>query len=50
MATENPRSHSPHIGEHSREILTSLGKRPAEIDALFAAGTVSEIDQPRIVE
>jgi crotonobetainyl-CoA:carnitine CoA-transferase CaiB-like acyl-CoA transferase len=50
MATENPRSHSPHIGEHSREILTSLGKSQAEVDALFAAGTVSEIDQPRIVE
>jgi crotonobetainyl-CoA:carnitine CoA-transferase CaiB-like acyl-CoA transferase len=50
MATENPRSHSPHIGEHSREILTSLGKSMAEIDALFAAGTVSEIDQPRVVE
>jgi len=50
MATENPRSHSPHIGEHSREILASIGKNTAEIDALFADGTVSEIDQPRVVE
>ena len=50
MATENPRSHSPHIGEHSREILASLGKTTAEIDALFAGGAVAEIDQPRVVE
>jgi len=50
MATENPRSHSPHIGEHSREILAALGKSEAEVAALFADGTVSEIDQPRTVE
>jgi crotonobetainyl-CoA:carnitine CoA-transferase CaiB-like acyl-CoA transferase len=50
MATENPRSHSPHIGQHGREILAELGKSDAEIDALFADGAVSAIDLPRAAE
>jgi crotonobetainyl-CoA:carnitine CoA-transferase CaiB-like acyl-CoA transferase len=50
MATANPRSHAPHIGEHSREILAALGKSEAEIDGLFADHVVVEIDQPRVVE
>ena len=41
-ATDNPRSHSPHIGEHSREILAELGMSDGEIETLFADGTVAE--------
>ena len=50
MATENPRSHSPHIGQHSREILASLGKSAAEIDALLADGIVAAADLRRAAE
>ncbi|MCG8547580.1 MAG: CoA transferase [Alphaproteobacteria bacterium] len=41
-ATDNPCSHSPHIGEHSREILAGLGMSDGEIEALFADGAVTE--------
>ena len=33
-------THSPGLGEHSREVLGELGLPTAEIDALIAAGTV----------
>lgn len=33
-------SHSPGVGEHSRQILSELGMGTSEIDALVAAGTV----------
>jgi crotonobetainyl-CoA:carnitine CoA-transferase CaiB-like acyl-CoA transferase len=33
-------SHSPSLGEHSREILSELGLTPARIQELTAAGTV----------
>lgn len=29
-----------HLGEHTREVLTELGKSPQEIDALYASGVV----------
>lgn len=50
MATENPRAHSPHIGQHGREILAELGKSDAEIETLFADGAVSAIELPRAAE
>jgi crotonobetainyl-CoA:carnitine CoA-transferase CaiB-like acyl-CoA transferase len=36
-----PRSGAPELGEHSREVLKSLGRSDAEIDALFATGVVA---------
>ncbi|MDX2156876.1 MAG: CoA transferase [Hyphomicrobiaceae bacterium] len=39
-ATGHPLSHSPDIGEHSREVLAEMGLATTEIDALVAAGTV----------
>jgi len=50
MATDNPHSHSPHIGQHGREILAELGKSDAEIEQLFADGAVSANDLPRAAE
>lgn len=35
-ATRRPRS--PHLGEHTRDVLTELGYGPTEIEALFEAG------------
>ena len=40
MTSDNPRAHSPRLGEHGREILESLGRSAAEIDALIADGTL----------
>jgi len=50
MATENPRSHSPHVGQQSREILAALGRSGAEIDALIADGVVAAAGLPRAAE
>jgi len=50
MATENPRSHSPHIGQHSREILAALGMSASEIEALVEDGTVATVEMPRAAE
>ena len=36
-----PRSGAPTLGEHTREVLASMGRSEAEIDDLFAAGTVA---------
>lgn len=33
-------SPAAHLGEHTREVLSDLGKSPAEMDALFASGVV----------
>ena len=41
QGTDNPRSHAPHIGEHSVEILSELGLSDAEIEALRGDGTVA---------
>ena len=41
-ATDNPRSHAPHIGAHSREILAELGMSDGAVEALFASGAVTE--------
>ncbi|MDV6330386.1 CoA transferase [Asticcacaulis sp. 201] len=35
---------APRVGEHSREILASLGKSEAEIDAILASGAVKQAD------
>lgn len=35
------RSAAPGLGEHTREVLASLGRSEAEIDALFTDGTVA---------
>ncbi|MGE0699321.1 MAG: CaiB/BaiF CoA transferase family protein [Hyphomicrobiaceae bacterium] len=37
-------SHSPRIGEHSREVLAELGLGKGEIDALVSAGSVQQAD------
>ena len=50
MTTENPLAHSPHIGQHSREILTELGMSGSEIEALVGDGTVATTDMPRAAE
>ncbi|MEM9684465.1 MAG: CoA transferase [Pseudomonadota bacterium] len=50
MATDNPRAHAPHIGQHSREVLVEIGKSPAEIDTLIAKGAVTEAALPRAAE
>jgi crotonobetainyl-CoA:carnitine CoA-transferase CaiB-like acyl-CoA transferase len=50
MATENPRSHSPHIGQHSREILAALGMSASQIEALVEDGTVATVEMPRAAE
>lgn len=36
-----PRSGAPMLGEHTREVLASMGRTDAEIDALLASGTVA---------
>ena len=36
-----PRGPAPHLGEHTRSVLTELGQDDAEIDALVAAGVVA---------
>jgi crotonobetainyl-CoA:carnitine CoA-transferase CaiB-like acyl-CoA transferase len=50
MATDNPKSHSPHIGQHSREILAELGMSAAEIEALLKDGAVAEAAMLRAAE
>ncbi len=41
--TPAPSGPVPHLGEHSRVLLAEAGFDAAEIDALFAAGTVEEM-------
>jgi hypothetical protein len=36
------RRDAPAVGAHSRELLVELGYGPADIDRLFAAGTLVE--------
>ena len=50
QATDNPRSHAPHIGEHSLEILAELGFGDAEIEALRGDGTVAVSQSRRAAE
>lgn len=50
MTTENPLAHSPHIGQHSREILAELGMSGSEIEALIGDGTVATTDMARAAE
>lgn len=38
--TGHPLSHSPHVGEHSRDILAELGYDEATINALAESGTI----------
>jgi crotonobetainyl-CoA:carnitine CoA-transferase CaiB-like acyl-CoA transferase len=33
-------SHSPHVGEHSREVLAQLGVSADKVEALVAAGVI----------
>ena len=40
VASGDPLTHSPHLGEHNREVLTELGYTAAAIDALAAKGVV----------
>jgi crotonobetainyl-CoA:carnitine CoA-transferase CaiB-like acyl-CoA transferase len=35
------RSGAPELGQHTREVLSSMGRNDAEIDAMFEAGTVA---------
>jgi len=35
------RSGAPELGQHTREVLLSMGRTDAEIDAMFDAGTVA---------
>ncbi len=39
-ATGDPLTHSPHLGEHTREILTEMGFGAADIDRLTTSGVV----------
>lgn len=50
MANDNPRSHSPHIGQHSREVLAGLGMSVPEIDALIDSGAVASPEMARAAE
>ena len=40
-ATGDRLTHSPHVGEHTREILGELGYDASAIDALNASGVVA---------
>ena len=40
-ADDGPGGPSPRMGEHSRDVLTSMGYDAEKIDALFAAGIVT---------
>jgi crotonobetainyl-CoA:carnitine CoA-transferase CaiB-like acyl-CoA transferase len=39
-ATDDPLTHSPHVGEHTREILGALGYGASDIERLKASGVV----------
>ena len=39
-ATDDPLTHSPHLGEHNEEVLTELGYSSEDIDALKAKGVI----------
>ena len=36
-------SHSPHVGEHSREIVTELGYSAGQVSALAAKGVIGGV-------
>ena len=40
-ATGDPLTHSPHLGEHTREILGEVGYGASDIDKLIASGVVA---------
>lgn len=40
-ADDGPKGPSPSPGEHTRDVLSELGRSPDEIDALFKAGVVA---------
>ncbi len=42
----DPMVHAPHLGEHSREILSELGHSDQEIDALAAKGAIGLFARP----
>jgi crotonobetainyl-CoA:carnitine CoA-transferase CaiB-like acyl-CoA transferase len=37
-----PRSTAPGIGEHTREVLTKMGRSDEEIETLLASGAATE--------
>jgi crotonobetainyl-CoA:carnitine CoA-transferase CaiB-like acyl-CoA transferase len=39
-ATGDPLTHSPHVGEHTREILGEMGYGAGDIERLHASGVV----------
>ena len=39
-ATDDPLTHSPHLGEHNEEVLSELGYSSEDIDALKAKGVI----------
>ena len=39
-ATDDPLTHSPHLGEHNEEVLTELGYSSEDIDAFKAKGVI----------
>ncbi len=44
------RGHTPHLGEHSREVLAGLGYSNAEIDGLRDRGAVTVLDHAEAAE
>ncbi len=44
------RAHVPHLGEHSREVLTGLGYSDGEVDGLRDQGAVAVVDQAEAAE
>jgi len=47
---EDPLTHSPYIGEHSREVLKGIGYDDAAIDALGASGAVGIWEQAQAAD
>jgi len=44
------RGHTPHLGEHSREVLAGLGYGSAEIDGLRDRGAINVLDRAEAAE